>query len=193
MWMCDMTRKEFCYTWKRFMSQIWMSHVTYPIWEIRVTNMNESCVTWGVQMRMSQHVNYPIWDMWYEWASCDTWLIHICDMIWLIHITYPIWEIRVTNMNESHKDSCHQYEWVISHIPYGLILIWMPHVTHVDVWYDISKITSICVILTCNMTHEYVISHILMSLVARENMTCRIYMCEILHVKRHIYMCDSHM
>jgi len=60
-----------------------------------------------------------------------------------------IWMSHVTHMNES----CHTYEWVMSHI-------WMSHVTHMNE--------------SCH-TYEWVMSYIWMSHVPHTNESCRTY------------------
>jgi len=69
-------------------------------------------VTWLIHMCDMAH-SY----VWHGSFICVTWLIHMCDMThsYVTRTTQWVrlaWMSHVTHMNES----CHTYEWVMSHI-----------------------------------------------------------------------------
>jgi len=90
---------------------IWMSHVTY---EWVMSHMNESCHIWMSHVTyecVTSHMN----------ESRSVWMRHVtrgwivshmntsCH-VWIRHVTYKC-STYVTHVNES----CHTYEWVMSH------------------------------------------------------------------------------
>jgi len=82
------------------------------------------------------------------WVMSHIWMIpsqvtHVNDL-W-----HTKWMSHVTHMNES----CHTYEWVISHV-------WMSHVTRMN---------------ESSHTYEWVMSHVWMSRVTRMNESCHTY------------------
>jgi len=185
----------------KVMSHIWMSHVTH---------MNESCHT-------------------YEWVMSHIWMSHVTHMnelqrcfrstvdVFLLSFfelfrgaaRWPCrWMGHVGHMNES----CHTYEWVMSHI-------WMSHVTHmnelrrrlrsiVKAFFPFSELCRRAAYWVCKWmghvahvtnhvtqmneschTDEWVMSHKWMSHVTYVKESCHTYEWVISHIwMRHIIM-----
>ena len=85
------------------------------------------------------------------------------------HVTHMV-ASHVTHINES----CHTYEWVMSHI-------WMIHVTHMN---------RSCHTYEWVVSNERVMSHIWMSHVTRMNESCHTYEWVMLHI--WIESCHTH-
>ena len=129
--------KESCHTYEGVMSHIWRRHVTRMnesyIW------MPHSCVTWPIHTYGMTH-SYMTWLI--HIRGMKAWLIHIwydsfilathewvMPFIWMSHVTYEnimsyMWHDNydwfiydMTHSYLSHmNESCHSYEWVMSHI-----------------------------------------------------------------------------
>jgi len=157
---------ESCHTYAWVMSHIPMSEVTHMnesrkwyidqvvvhTWMSHVTHVNESCHTCEkVMTHKSSHTHMNGWYRWHDSFVCVTWLNHMCDMtpsyvtlLWLYSLMCVAWRML---------ESCHTYEWVMSHI-------WVGHVTHMNE--------------SCH-TYEWVMSHIWVGHVTHMNESCHTY------------------
>ena len=152
---------ESCYTYGCVMSHIWMSHVTHMNeschtykWTSHVTLMDESCHTYERVMshirtsHATQEKGKPrgvsTCDMTFSYA----WLRKWCD--WFIRVTWLIGmcdERGMPHKRKASKTSNNTYVFI--------------YVTHMDQSWPIH-------INMCHM-HEWIVSHIRMSLVTRIN------------------------
>jgi len=151
------------------MSRIGMSHVT---------NRNESCHTLRNE----------------SWHTSGAEELDVDALYVMSHNTFE-WAMSryMTHRNimpHIGKESCHAYEWVMSHIRRVMSHTGMGHVTCMNqachtrwggVWYVISLISHslichslICHSLICHSlhTHEWIMSHIWMSHVKPSNESC---------------------
>jgi len=132
-----------------FMSHTWMRHVT---------RMNEACHT-------------------YEWGMAHIWMSHVTHLRGQEPASScpPPWELwqcvsmsfipmsHVTHMNES----CHTYEWDMSHIWISHVTKWMSHVTHMNE--------------SCH-TYEWVMSHVWISHITHMKESCHINEWDMSHI-----------
>ena len=159
---------ESCHVWMNRLTRQWVvSHLachTYE-WVMSRMNMNESC-----------HM--------YQWVMSHVWMSQVASMnesclVWISHVAY---ERVVSHLNESwshvtHEwvvshESCHTYEWVMSHI-------WMNHVAYERV---VSRLNGSCHTWLGRLTR--VMSHIWMSHVTHMNESCH----TSIWVMSHIWM-----
>ena len=124
---------ESCHTYEWVMSHIWISHVTHMneschtyewvmshIWMSRVTRMNESCHR-GVCVWLTHTLHLDVRTR----KSCAWSVVSQIRMSHVKHI-FESCHIHKSNCVTHMNESCHTYEWVMSHI-------WMSRVTGVCV------------------------------------------------------------
>ena len=155
---------------------IWISHIIH---EGVMSHMHESCHIW------MRHVAY-------EWGMSP--MKESCPHIWISHFTVRSWWVAgvtynrvLSHGNESYyimNESCHTYEWVMSHI-------WTSHVTHMNESYYICLVAWEWVILSCDITQWHV--YVWHDLFTRVTSLNDMFMCDMTytHVWHHSMTCVS--
>jgi len=170
-WVMSHELIESCHTCGRFMSQVWMSHVTHMRksrhacgWVISPfltpPKLNESCHTYWMSHVM--HIEWVMLHILHEPCQHIEWVMsHVLNESF-----HPCWHPRwMSQLNES----CHTY--------------WMNHVTHMNEWchtFWMSHVTPI----------KSVVSHVWMGYVTHIGDTCYFY--KTSHVTRMNEPCHTH-
>jgi len=145
-WMSRVTHlNESCHAYACITSHVWMSHVTHMnescytheschtcemthsyVWHDSFIHVHDSfiCAIWQVTRASPPHTPYVTWLIHNSftrvtWPMSDPWLGGITAPYKCVMSHIHVWMHYVTRMNES----CHIYEWVMSHI-------W----THLGLW-----------------------------------------------------------
>jgi len=168
---------ESCHTYERVMSHVWMSHVTRMnescqtyervmshVWMSHVTRMNESCHTYERVMSRKWTSYVRLVD-----ESCHAHVVmshvtHMNEWNWLCNVSLLC--MGVVNRDTRMNESCHTYEWVMSHDEWVISCISMNHVTHMNaqkrlnnVSYSMEVMGHVTHMNESGHTYEWVKSH----------------------------------
>jgi len=140
----------------------------------RVTRMNDVCHTYTASSVKSSIAR----------CICVVAHVYMHTCIYVYMYIYIIWMTHVTRMNES----CHIYEWHVSHIQ-RVISKAVKHQTHMRRGIRIHVYMYICIHVYIYISHEWLISHIWMMCVTHTARHQQSHQSSDAYESRNTYSC----